>query len=146
MTQPPLSCLKLDAFRLAVPQSDVKLLDSAGTIDTSNANGLIAGWHTVDGQRCPVFATGELLHPVGDIVPQRKYCVCLSTGIEIYGLLVDDFSSPPSDMKFTFQPLPICMSDLGSFIHQVTVIDDDIYCISNAQALSVQFPLGEALQ
>lgn len=142
----PYVYLKLDSLRLALRQTEVRLLGTMESVDTRETRDHTIGWHPVGAGVCPVFCTNEFLQPVNSVAPQRRYCIIMAAGDEAFGLAVDEFRAQDPDSVIAFEALPACMHTATPIAEGLGVFDNDIYSLISASALLSSFYVQEVLE
>lgn len=87
--------LSIDAFEIAIPQSDVRLLESASRMRQADAGDGVAGWIETESGRWPVYCFDESWAPLHPVPAGRKICVLLNCPDGCYGILSDDVRPLP---------------------------------------------------
>lgn len=130
----PYSVLKLDFLALLVPQQEVRGLEPAADIETSEppANGV--GWILVGSERCPVYCFSEQLRRLSEVPATRRICAVLAVGQHTFGILCSEVAMLRlPDQRVS--PMPDAMILPGRPIHALALHEGTVMCVSSAARL-----------
>lgn len=82
--------LSIDTFEIAIPQSDVRMLESASRMMPADAADGVAGWINTETGRWPVYCFDGSWARAHPVPAGRKICVLLNCPDGCYGILSDD--------------------------------------------------------
>ena len=130
----PYSMLKLDFLVLLIPQHEVRGLEPADDIDTSEppVNGV--GWIRVGNQRCPVFCFSEQLRRLNEVPVTRRICAVLAVGEHVFGILCSEVAM----LRLPEQrasAMPEAMILPGRPVHALALHEGTVMCVSSAARL-----------
>ena len=150
----------IDSLVLALPERDLKSVESALDVVACNGagdgagdgagNGIACGRIAAGLVECPVYALGVDLVVAPAAPAARRVCVVLEGPGGRFGLLADDVTRLPAE-EVRRSPLPPCMRRDGLPIESLVVHEQEIQLALSAASLGVwiarfaRVPAAEAI-
>jgi hypothetical protein len=126
--------LSIDAIEIAIPQSDVRVLESTSRMVPTDGSGGVAGWISTETGRWPVYCFDETWAPVHPVPAGRKICVLLNCPDGCYGILSDDVRAL-AGAAVVRHPLPPAMRVQDSPLQELLISGGTGIALSNGVAL-----------
>lgn len=127
--------LKIGVLNLMLPQSDIRTLESATDIDTSNTVLHSVGWITYTQKRWPVYCLSDELIIMDEAPAERRACAMLAIGAGYLGLMCDDMIMQKNYVAQRYE-LPTAMRLPDSPLMYLVDYEQGIACASNAMRMT----------
>lgn len=125
----------LSAGRLSLvfPQREIRTLEPVLDLE-SGEHSLSIGDIVLDEGTWPIFALTEDLELLASAPEKGRVCVLMSHENWRFGLLCDKVANAPAQ-DMTPQPLPECMRQPATVVHGLSVVGNQVMCLTRAEAM-----------
>jgi chemotaxis signal transduction protein len=128
--------LNISGLRLALPQAEIRALESAPDIDTDETKPFSVGWVQFKQERWPVYCLSQDLSLLVVVPRERRSCIVLDTGAGYIGILCDSVGIREQITPVQHQELPPPMrSPDNPILGLIALSEEEIACASNAERL-----------
>ena len=126
--------LVIDGAEFAVPQSDVRMLESASSVQPAGAGERAIGWISTESGRWPVYCVDAAFAPVRPAPERRRMVALLDRGERCFGVLCDDVRPIPG-ASVALHRLPAAMRLPDSPLLGLLVRGESAIALSGAGAM-----------
>jgi len=135
-TDAAMAVLNISGLRLALPQGEIRALESAPGIDTDETKPFSVGWVNFKQERWPVYCLSQDLSLLVIVPKERRSCIVLDTGAGYIGILCDSLGLGEQIVPEQHQELPPPMrSPETPILGLIALNEEEVACVSNAERL-----------
>lgn len=131
-----IALLSISDLLLALPQGEIRALESIADLDTDETKPLSVGWVHFMQERWPVYCLSPELSLLVIVPKARRSCAVLDTGAGYLGILCDEVISGIQPSLEQQQPVPAAMRLPASpIIGLITLEDERVACATTTDRL-----------
>ncbi len=127
--------LKISGLRLLLPQKEIRALETADSVEKTDALPHSVGWLQHSQQRWPVYCLSQNLTLLDAVPAERRACVLLGAGTGFAGILCDDVSISQSSQSQPLELPPAMRLPQTPVLGLIASGDEGIVCITSAEQL-----------
>jgi hypothetical protein len=131
-----MALLNISGLRLALPQNEIRSIETAADTDTDETKPFSVGWVNFGQERWPVYCLSPELELLLIVPKARRSCAVLDTGAGHIGILCDEASQNVLIAPERQHPLPPPMRTPNTPITGLIALDgDEVACATSAERL-----------